>query len=34
VPVLNRIEEYLCEQHGLLSPKSQLGEAIDYALNQ
>jgi hypothetical protein len=34
VPVLMRLEEYLREQKGLALPKSQLGKAINYALNQ
>jgi transposase len=33
VPVLNRIEKYLRQQQGGALPKSQYGQAIEYALN-
>ena len=33
MPVLQRIEKYLCEQRGGALPKSQYGQAIAYALN-
>jgi transposase len=34
LPVLKRLEEYLREQQALALPKSQFGQAINYALNQ
>jgi transposase len=34
LPVLKRLGEYLREQQGLALPKSQFGNAINYALNQ
>jgi transposase len=33
VPILNRLEAFLREQHDLALPKSQYGKAIGYALN-